>query len=238
MQENAVEFRHISMEFPGVLANDDVSLDIRKGEVFALVGENGAGKTTLMNILYGIHEPTNGEVYIRGRKVERFSPKTAISMGVGMVHQHFMLVPSFTVAQNIVMSREPRRLGVLFDNKAAEAAAQANLLAQPDRVQRFKILFPRFLVEEIRTEDHRVGGKRRLLQLGRVIESRLHAEGARQRLRPARGKLRHIEVGVHHPIFRLHAEADKQIFENRGGKEICPRASDYDFFHGFLLCFG
>ena len=112
MQENAVEFRHISMEFPGVLANDDVSLDIRKGEVFALVGENGAGKTTLMNILYGIHEPTNGEVYIRGRKVERFSPKTAISMGVGMVHQHFMLVPSFTVAQNIVMSREPRRLGV------------------------------------------------------------------------------------------------------------------------------
>ena len=93
-------------------------------KVFALVGENGAGKTTLMNILYGIHEPTNGEVYIRGRKVERFSPKTAISMGVGMVHQHFMLVPSFTVAQNIVMSREPRRLGVLFDNKAAEAAAQ------------------------------------------------------------------------------------------------------------------
>ena len=108
------------MEFPGVLANDDVSLDIRKGEVFALVGENGAGKTTLMNILYGIHEPTNGEVYIRGRKVERFSPKTAISMGVGMVHQHFMLVPSFTVAQNIVLSREPRRLGVFFDNATAE----------------------------------------------------------------------------------------------------------------------
>ena len=76
------------MEFPGVLANDDVSLDIRKGEVFALVGENGAGKTTLMNILYGIHEPTNGEVYIRGRKVERFSPKTAISMGVGAPALH------------------------------------------------------------------------------------------------------------------------------------------------------
>ena len=112
------------MEFPGVLANDDVSLDIRKGEVFALVGENGAGKTTLMNILYGIHEPTNGEVYIRGQKVGRFTPKNAIAMGIGMVHQHFMLVPSFTVAQNIVMSREPRRLGVLFDNKAAEAAAQ------------------------------------------------------------------------------------------------------------------
>ena len=108
------------MEFPGVLANDDVSLDIRRGEVFALVGENGAGKTTLMNILYGINEPTDGEVIIGGRKVEHFSPKTAISLGVGMVHQHFMLVPSFTVAQNIVMSKEPRKLGFLFDNRAAE----------------------------------------------------------------------------------------------------------------------
>ena len=120
MEELAVQFKHISMEFPGVLANDDISLDIRRGEVSALVGENGAGKTTLMNILYGINEPTDGEVYIRGRKVEDFSPKTAISMGVGMVHQHFMLVPSFTVAQNIVLSREPKRLGVLFDNRAAE----------------------------------------------------------------------------------------------------------------------
>lgn len=125
MQENAVEFRHISMEFPGVLANDDVSLTIRRGEVFALVGENGAGKTTLMNILYGINEPTNGEVLIRGKKVERFSPKTAISMGVGMVHQHFMLVPSFTVAQNITLSREPRRMGLFFDNAAAEAKTRA-----------------------------------------------------------------------------------------------------------------
>ena len=120
MQELAVQFRHISMEFPGVLANDDVSLDIRRGEVFALVGENGAGKTTLMNILYGINEPTDGEVIIGGKKVEHFSPKNAISLGVGMVHQHFMLVPSFTVAQNIVMSKEPRKLGFLFDNKAAE----------------------------------------------------------------------------------------------------------------------
>ena len=120
MQELAVQFKHISMEFPGVLANDDVSLDIRRGEVFALVGENGAGKTTLMNILYGINEPTDGEVLIGGRKVEHFSPKNAISLGVGMVHQHFMLGPSFTVAKNIVMSKEPRKLGFLFDNRAAE----------------------------------------------------------------------------------------------------------------------
>ena len=120
MSETVVKFEHVSMEFPGVLANDDVSLEIKKGEVFALVGENGAGKSTLMNILYGINTPTNGEVYVKGRRIEHFSPKAAIERGVGMVHQHFMLVPSFTVAQNIVLSREPRRLGVFFDNARAE----------------------------------------------------------------------------------------------------------------------
>ena len=120
MSETVVKLEHVSMEFPGVLANDDVSLEIKKGEVFALVGENGAGKSTLMNILYGINTPTNGEVYVKGRRIEHFSPKAAIERGVGMVHQHFMLVPSFTVAQNIVLSREPRRLGVFFDNAGAE----------------------------------------------------------------------------------------------------------------------
>ena len=120
MSETVVKFEHVSMEFPGVLANDDVSLEIKKGEVFALVGENGAGKSTLMNILYGINTPTNGEVYVKGRRIEHFSPKAAIERGVGMVHQHFLLVPSFTVAQHIVLSREPRRLGVFFDNARAE----------------------------------------------------------------------------------------------------------------------
>ena len=107
------------MEFPGVIANDDVSLEIQKGEVFALVGENGAGKSTLMNILYGIHTPTGGSVWIRGKKIEDYDPKNAIELGVGMVHQHFMLVPSFTVAQNIVLSKEPRKHKVFFDNAAA-----------------------------------------------------------------------------------------------------------------------
>ena len=108
------------MEFPGVLANDDISLSIRNGEVFALVGENGAGKSTLMNILYGINTPTAGSLYVRGEKVTEFSPKAAIDRGIGMVHQHFMLVPSFTVAQNIVLGREPKAANVLFDNKKAE----------------------------------------------------------------------------------------------------------------------
>ena len=120
MQESVIRLEHITREFPGVLANDDVSLEIRRGEVFALVGENGAGKSTLMNIIYGIFPPTDGSVYICGKKVETFSPKNSIEMGIGMVHQHFMLVPSFTVAQNIVMSREPRRAGIFFDNKRAE----------------------------------------------------------------------------------------------------------------------
>ena len=127
--EPIVEFKNITMEFPGVRANDDVTLSINKGEIFALVGENGAGKSTLMNILYGILTPTKGEVVIKGKKITEFSPKHAISRGVGMVHQHFMLVPSFTVAQNIVLSREPKKHGVLYDLEAANASV-ADLSAE------------------------------------------------------------------------------------------------------------
>ena len=117
--ECAVRFDHVTMEFPGVLANDDISLEIRRGEVFALVGENGAGKSTLMNLLYGIHTPTAGDIYIKGQRLEQHTSGEAIEKGVGMVHQHFMLVPSFTVAQNIVLSREPRKWKVFCDKKAA-----------------------------------------------------------------------------------------------------------------------
>ena len=120
-----VSFQHVSMQFPGVLANHDVTLDIRKGEVFALVGENGAGKSTLMNILYGLNTPTSGKVLVKGSQVTHFSPSEAIARGVGMVHQHFMLVPSFTVAQNIVLSNEPRRLGIFCDFAKAEEETQA-----------------------------------------------------------------------------------------------------------------
>lgn len=117
--ETIVSFQHVSMQFPGVLANHDVSLDIRKGEVFALVGENGAGKSTLMNILYGLNTPTSGKVFVKGQEMTHFSPSSAIASGVGMVHQHFMLVPSFTVAQNIVLSNEPRRHKLFYDFKKA-----------------------------------------------------------------------------------------------------------------------
>ena len=135
--ENIVSFQHVSMQFPGVLANRDVSLDIRRGEVFALVGENGAGKSTLMNILYGMHTPTSGKVFVGGREVTQFSPSRAIESGVGMVHQHFMLVPSFTVAQNIVLNAEPRRHGAFYDFKRAreiteELVKEYGLTVDPD----------------------------------------------------------------------------------------------------------
>ena len=119
MKDIAVEFRNISVQFPGVLANDDVSMTIKKGEIFALVGENGAGKTTLMKVLYGMHHPSAGHVEIFGKHVEKYDPSYAIGCGVGMVHQHFMLVPSFTVAQNIVLSKEPKKFGIFYDQKKA-----------------------------------------------------------------------------------------------------------------------
>ncbi len=134
-----VRFSHINMQFPGVLANDDVSLGIARGEIFALVGENGAGKSTLMNILYGLQAPTSGEVFIKGQPVTHFSPREAIRLGVGMVHQHFMLVPSFSVMQNIVLNREPRKGGFLYDLKKARREVVAlmdtyGLHVDPDAV--------------------------------------------------------------------------------------------------------
>lgn len=123
-EKNAiVSFQHVSMQFPGVLANDDVTLDIREGEVFALVGENGAGKSTLMNVLYGLNTPTGGRVFVKGQEITSFSPAEAIAHGVGMVHQHFKLVPSFTVAQNIVLGDEPKK-GIFYDFAKAGAAVE------------------------------------------------------------------------------------------------------------------
>ena len=119
-----MRFEHISVQFPGVLANDDISLDIYSDEVFALVGENGAGKSMLMNVLYGLNEPTDGALYIKGKRVERQTPDQAISMGVGMVHQHFMLVGSFSVAQNVVLCCEPKKALGLYDFAKAEQTVQ------------------------------------------------------------------------------------------------------------------
>jgi len=115
-----LELRGITKRFPGIVANDDVSFDLRPGEVHALLGENGAGKSTLMNVVYGLYRPDEGEIRINGEPVEIGSTRAAIENGVGMVHQHFMLIPVMTVAENIVLATEPVRNGVLLDYAAAE----------------------------------------------------------------------------------------------------------------------
>ena len=121
MDERPVlELRGITKRFPGIVANDSVDFDLRKGEVHALLGENGAGKSTLMNVLYGLYRPDEGSIWIDGKEAELGSPKASIESGVGMVHQHFMLIPVMTVAENIVLATEPVRNGVLLDYSAAE----------------------------------------------------------------------------------------------------------------------
>ena len=110
-----LELRGITKRFPGVLANDHVDLDVAAGEVHALLGENGAGKSTLMNILYGLYHPDSGEILLNGKKTSFASAKDAIESGIGMVHQHFMLIPVMTVAENIVLAEEPTYAGVMLD---------------------------------------------------------------------------------------------------------------------------
>jgi simple sugar transport system ATP-binding protein len=113
--------RGITKRYPGVVASDDVRFDLRRGEVHALLGENGAGKSTLMNILYGLTTPDEGEILVHGKRVAIASPSDAIALGIGMVHQHFMLIPVMTVAENIVLAMEPTAGGVLIDRTEASA---------------------------------------------------------------------------------------------------------------------
>jgi ABC-type uncharacterized transport system ATPase subunit len=113
MAESLLELRDITKQFPGVTANDKVSFDLRPGEVHALVGENGAGKTTLMKILYGLHRPDSGTIAVDGAHISIRGPRDAIRRGIGMVHQHFMLFPPFSVLENIVIGEEAHTAGVL-----------------------------------------------------------------------------------------------------------------------------
>lgn len=110
-----LEFKNITKIFPGVIANDHINFSLKKGEILALLGENGAGKTTLMNVLYGLYQPDEGEIFVEGKKVSFTSPSDAIEMGIGMVHQHFMLVPVFTVAENVMLGKEDLKPGGFLD---------------------------------------------------------------------------------------------------------------------------
>lgn len=109
MSDYIVEMKHITKKFPGIIANNDVTLQIKKGEIFALLGENGAGKSTIMSMLFGMYEPDEGEIYVRGKKENISSPSYAAKLNIGMVHQHFKLVQNYTIAENIIMGVETQK---------------------------------------------------------------------------------------------------------------------------------
>ncbi len=153
-----LELRNITKRFPGVLANDRVSLTLEQGEIHTLLGENGAGKTTLMNILYGLYQPDQGEILVRGQPLKVTNPTDAIRAGVGMVHQHFMLVPVLTVTENVMLGDEMIRGGIFLDRQRAadrirEISKQYHLEVDPgayvkdlpvgvqQRVEIIKLLF-------------------------------------------------------------------------------------------------
>ena len=117
----AVQMRGITKRFGTNTALDDVDLNVKRGSIHAILGENGAGKTTLMNILYGLYQPDEGEIYLSGEKINMKNPNVAIAHGIGMVHQHFMLVDNFTVTQNIILGHEPVKAGGILDMKKATA---------------------------------------------------------------------------------------------------------------------
>jgi general nucleoside transport system ATP-binding protein len=141
----AVEMRNITKAWPGVVANDHVNLKVRKGEIHALVGENGAGKTTLMNILYGLIHADSGEMYVNGQLAHISGPRDAIHLKIGMVHQHFMLIPPLTVAENIVLGHEPGSVRTVYEFKKAREAVlklseQYGLPIDPDtRIEKLSV---------------------------------------------------------------------------------------------------
>ncbi len=132
-----LELRGITKRFPGVLANDHIDLTLEQGTIHALLGENGAGKTTLMNILYGLYKPDEGEIFVNGQPFHVRSPSDAIARGIGMVHQHFMLIPVFTVTENVMLGEESLKPGGFLDREAAakrirEISTQYGLEVNPD----------------------------------------------------------------------------------------------------------
>src|SRR3954470_19932062 len=146
-----LEMRGIRKEFPGVVANDDVSFDVRRGEVHALLGENGAGKSTLMNILYGLYRPDDGEIRLNGKRVSFSSAKDAIDEGIGMVQQHFMLIPVMTVAENIGLAQEPVHGGGFLNIDAAR-----------ERVRHLSQTFNFAIDPDARVENISVGQQQRV----------------------------------------------------------------------------
>ncbi|MCS6774026.1 MAG: ABC transporter ATP-binding protein [Thermoflexales bacterium] len=140
MSEPVLHMRNITKRFPGVVANDHICFDLNKGEIHALLGENGAGKTTLMNIFYGLYQPDEGEIWLNGRRVTIHSPRDAIALGIGMVHQHFTLVPTLSVTENVILGAETGQLGILDTRspraRVAAIAQEYGLEVDPDALVR------------------------------------------------------------------------------------------------------
>ena len=146
-----LDLRGITKSFPGVQANDHIDLTLNEGEILSILGENGAGKTTLMNILYGLYSPDGGEIHVRGSKVNIRNPHDAIDLGIGMVHQHFMLIPVFTVTENVMLGVESTKFAGILDRKAV--AKQINEISR-----RFGLKVD----PEARIEDLSVGVQQRV----------------------------------------------------------------------------
>lgn len=138
MENYIIEMLHIRKEFPGIVANDDITLQLKKGEIHALLGENGAGKSTLMSVLFGLYQPEKGEIRKNGEVVKINNPKDANNLGIGMVHQHFKLVEIFTVLENIILGVEPNKMGFLQKKEAREKVIQLSkqygLQVDPDAI--------------------------------------------------------------------------------------------------------
>ena len=126
-EDFVIEMLHITKEFPGIKANDDITLQLRKGEVHALLGENGAGKSTLMSVLFGLYQPEAGQIRKNGKEVVIRNPNDANALGIGMVHQHFKLVECFSVLDNIILGVEPNKMGFL---QKAEARKKVMALSE------------------------------------------------------------------------------------------------------------
>ena len=145
MSKSAIQLKKITKKFPGVIANDNIDFALTSGSIHGLLGENGAGKTVLMSILYGLHQPNSGQIFINDTEVEIQSPAVAIELGIGMVHQHFMLVSGLTVTENIILGREPSKAKIFIDTEAAtkkieELSKQYGLPVDPNvKVQHLSI---------------------------------------------------------------------------------------------------
>ena len=138
MGEYAVEMLNITKRFPGIVANDNITLQLKKGEIHALLGENGAGKSTLMSVLFGLYQPEEGEIRKDGKTVHIKNPNDANALGIGMVHQHFKLVECFSVLDNIILGAEPVQGGFLKKEEARkkvmDLSQRYHLQIDPDAI--------------------------------------------------------------------------------------------------------